>query len=58
MDRMKLTPIHFVVNRPERDDGQVVILLLRRQEYIRSAIGTEIPSERNAAVCIGVSEAA
>lgn len=55
---MKRTPIHLIINRPESDDGQVVILLLRRKEYVRSAIGTEIPSERNAAVCIGVSEAA
>ena len=58
MDRMKHTPIHLIINRPESDNGQVVILLLRRQEYVRSAIGAEIPSERHAALCIGVSEAA
>ena len=58
MHRMKRTSIHLIINRPESDDGQVIILLLRQQEYVRSAIGTEIPFERNAALCIGALEAA
>jgi hypothetical protein len=58
MDKIKRTPSHLIINRPESDNGQVVILLLRRQEYVRSALGTEISSERNATGCICVSEAA
>ena len=55
---MKRTSIHLIINHPESDNGQVIILLLRRQEYVRSAIGTEIPFEHNAALRIGASEAA
>ena len=58
MHRMKRTSIHLIINHPESDNGQVIILLLRRQEYVRSAIGTEIPFEHNAALRIGASEAA